>query len=101
MSYATGRKRSHSNSNTAGKKIPYRVGIEEDARERVVQIAPGGDEHRACGWRQTGIADDLQEGEGEPAAGRVASDDDVAGFDGAVRGSCRWLDEEEVWDAVR
>ena len=49
--------------------VSYRVGIEEDARERVVQIAPGGDEHGTCGWRQTGVADDLQEGESEPATG--------------------------------
>ena len=63
----------------------------------MLHITPGGDEHRARGWRQTAVADDLQEGEGEPAAGRVAPDDDVAGFDGAVRGSRWWLDEEEIW----
>lgn len=77
--------------------LSYRVGVEENARERVVQIAPGGDEHAARGWRQTSVADDLKEGDGESATGRVAAYDDVAGFDGSVRGS-RWrLDEEEVW----
>ena len=62
-----------------------------------MQITPGGDEHTARGWRQTRVADGLQEGEGETAAGRVAADDDVAGFNRPVRGFRRRLDEEEVW----
>ena len=64
----------------------------------MMHIAPGGDEYTArAGWSQTRVADDLQEGEGETAAGRVATDDDVAGFNGAVLCFRRWLDEEEVW----
>ena len=34
----------------------------------MVQIALGGDAHTARGWRQTSVADSLQEGEGKTAA---------------------------------
>ena len=54
-------------------------------RERVRQVAPRRDQHTSSWKRQVGVAQDLEEREGEAAARGVPSDNDVCRVDWRVR----------------
>lgn len=62
----------------------------------MVKVAPRRDEH-STGWLwQTGVANDLEQSQGQSTARGISSDDDVTRFDRTMGGSFWRPDEEEV-----
>lgn len=61
------------------------------------QVHPRTDQHRARRHRQTKVAQDREDSESEPAARRVAREDDLGRQDWFVEGFRGRLDEVQIW----
>lgn len=67
-----------------------------DARERVTEIHPGGDEARSCWQSDSLISEDDQETEDRSSARRVSHEYDIGCWDGRVTSGRGRVDKEEV-----
>jgi hypothetical protein len=67
-----------------------------DHLQAVSEISPGADRDRSCWHLESGVANELQQGERQPSSSRVSGDDNLRGRNRLVLGFRRRVEEVKV-----